>query len=241
MTGDADASSRSQGRLAGVVRRLMRGAREGALATSGADGYPFASLVTVATDLDGSLILLLSGLADHTKNLLKDPRCSLLLKAHEGGLPNPQTGARVTVIGRLEQTDDEDCAKRFLARHPGAALYAGFADFSFYRMDLEQVRYVGGFAAAATVPGKKILLAKKTVKAFEKVQGELLDLLNGKEQGRLAMACRKQVSGRGKKWKALSLDPDGVDVACGARQGRLDFDGPVDGQDTFWQALNNLI
>ncbi len=137
----------------GSVRALMRGMRAGALATEASGGkgagFPFASLVTLGWDIDASPIFLFSDLADHTRNIRANPSASLLVAA-QTGLKNPQTGARVSLLmGRVKPTRLARHARRFLARHPQARSYAGFADFNFYRMAVSRARYVGGFAKAA--------------------------------------------------------------------------------------------
>ena len=137
----------------GSVRALMRGMRAGALATEASGGkgagFPFASLVTLGWDIDASPIFLFSDLADHTRNIRANPSASLLVAA-QTGLKNPQTGARVSLLmGRVKPTRLARHARRFLARHPPARSYAGFADFNFYRMAVSRARYVGGFAKAA--------------------------------------------------------------------------------------------
>lgn len=142
-----------------ISRALVRRCRAASLATvltGKRQGWPYASLVSVACATDASPLLLLSTLADHTRNLAQDNRASLLFE-EASGLDNPQTGPRVTVTGRLHPDQEEETAQRFLARHPGAALYAGFADFSFYRMDVERAHYVGGFGKSKWVSEKKFL------------------------------------------------------------------------------------
>jgi len=87
-----------------LAKQLLRGVRAGALATLGReDGFPFASLVTVATDLDGSPLLLMSRLSTHTLNLERDPSASLLLA--QGGKGDPLAHPRLTVIGRVQRTE----------------------------------------------------------------------------------------------------------------------------------------
>src|SRR4051795_3349086 len=109
----------------GISKSLLRAIRAGALATlDRAGGVPFASLVTVATDHDGSPLLLTSRLSVHTQNLEQDPRASILLA--EGGKGDPLAHPRLTVVGRAARTSDERVRARFLARHPKARLYAGF-------------------------------------------------------------------------------------------------------------------
>src|SRR3954452_20877656 len=127
-------------------RRLLRAARAGTLATS-AKGQPFASLVTPACSPDLSVLLLLSSLSEHTRHLMADPRCSVLV-AGNAQTVNPQTAPRLTVTGVAEQVQDAALKARFLAVHPYAALYADFGDFGLWRIKPAAGLYVGGFARA---------------------------------------------------------------------------------------------
>src|SRR5690349_3113142 len=99
-----------------VARNLIREARSGALATLTKAGDPYCSLVNVATSPDGAPLLLLSRLALHTKNVLADPRVSLMLDARREG--DPLEGARVSLIGTAEATEDPHARRRYLARQP---------------------------------------------------------------------------------------------------------------------------
>ncbi len=129
------------------ARKLLRAARVGTLA-SVADGQPFASLVTPACAPDLSVLLLLSDLSEHTRHLRADPRCSVLVAGAPEG-PNPQTAPRVTVTGLAEVAADPALKPRYLAVHPYASLYAGFGDFSLWRIRPLGGLYVGGFGRAA--------------------------------------------------------------------------------------------
>ncbi|MEI9890693.1 MAG: pyridoxamine 5'-phosphate oxidase family protein [Caulobacteraceae bacterium] len=108
------------------------------------DGRPYVSLVLVAFDAGGSPLLLLSRLAQHTKNLLADPRVSLLFDGAEG-LEDPLTGSRLTVLGSIAACADPEALKRYVARHPSAETYAGFSDFRLYRVTTERAHFVAGF------------------------------------------------------------------------------------------------
>ena len=137
-----------------LARRMLAEARDATLATAfvGARpderGWPYASLVLLATDALGMPLLLLSDLAEHTKNLRDDPRVSLLIdgtKGHEDRL----TGSRLTLLGRANVITDEaeraDARARFLACHPSAANYVDFKDFRFHRVTLDRAHLVAGF------------------------------------------------------------------------------------------------
>jgi putative heme iron utilization protein len=132
-------------------RTLIGAVRTGSLATIGDGGFPFGSLVSHAVDPSGRPLLLLSDLAEHSRNLAGDPRASLM--ATEVGTGDPLALARVTVIGRVGelQGDERAAALEIYQEAQPGAFYAGFADFRLYRLDVESVRYVGGFGRMSWV------------------------------------------------------------------------------------------
>jgi putative heme iron utilization protein len=134
--------------FAGEAAALIVAARVASLATV-ADGMPHVALVTPAL-LDAAPLLLLSELSSHTRNLQANPACSLLL-AGQPTSENPQTAPRVTLSGRAVPVPRAAAEAAFLATHPYAALYAGFTDFGYWRLDVSKADYVGGFAAAAAL------------------------------------------------------------------------------------------
>src|SRR5580700_1084127 len=143
-----------------VAKDLLRATRAGALATIDRNtGHPFASLVNVATDSDGSPLILVSKLSTHTANLEVDGRASLLLATTGKG--DPLAHPRLTLIGTFTQIARDDAQepnirRRFLSRHPKSELYAGFADFSFWRMHLVSAHLNAGFARAVDLKGEDI-------------------------------------------------------------------------------------
>jgi hypothetical protein len=124
----------------------MRAASSASLATV-SDGQPAVSLVTPAIAPDGAVLLWLSALSEHTRQLSRDPRCSLLFQGVPEG-PNPQTAPRVTVTGLAERIEDAELKSRWLARHPYAALYAEFGDFFLWRIVPQGGLAVLGFGRA---------------------------------------------------------------------------------------------
>ena len=134
-----------------TTRQLLREARFGTLATINENGYPFASLVTFALDRAQTPFLLVSRLSGHTKHLLADPRCSLLVG--ESGKGDPLAHARITIqcsASIVDRASDENIILRtlFLARHPKAALYIDFADFLYIRLTMMEASLNGGFGKA---------------------------------------------------------------------------------------------
>jgi putative heme iron utilization protein len=142
-----------------AVRKLVRGARHGLLSTSGLEpaGFPYGSLVPVAATAAGEPVLLISPLAQHTKNLLKDPRASLLVLDPTEG--DPQQAARATVLGTLRLLDGAEEAEaraRYLAVHGEAGMYFDL-NFQLWGLAPLEARYVGGFGAAAWVSGSELV------------------------------------------------------------------------------------
>lgn len=220
-------SSRAATDPAVAARGLMRRGRSAALATRLAEGggapqqgWPYASLVTVAVDLDATPILLLSELADHTRNLVDDSRASLLFE-EASRRRNPQTGARVTVLGRIEKTDHPRHARRFLARHPDAALYAGFKDFHFYVLRAERARFVGGFGRARWIEGRDLLLQQTEVLA--EAEPAIVEHMNRNHAATAALYAQKLLGRRGANWFLTGVDPEGADLRSGMSFARLAF------------------
>lgn len=140
---------------ASTCRELASRARFAALATISRDppGFPFATLVAVAFDARGRPLLLLSRLAEHTKNLEESARASLLVTE---AAPDPLAAGRMTLVGtcaRVPAEEIEPVRTTFLAVHPEAKGYAAFADFGFWRIDVGGVRWVGGFGRMDWVTG----------------------------------------------------------------------------------------
>jgi putative heme iron utilization protein len=108
------------------------------------EGYPYGSFVTVAFD-EGNPVFLISGLAEHTKNLERDPRASLLVA--ESGADDPLANGRVTMLGPCTRVEGGGGSARdaFLAAHPNAAYYADFRDFAFWKLHVNAIRYIGGY------------------------------------------------------------------------------------------------
>jgi hypothetical protein len=142
-----------------AVRKLVREARHGLLSTNGLEpaGIPYGSLVPVASTGAGEPVLLISHLAQHTKNLVADGRASLLvLEPTEG---DPQQAPRASVLGRARRLEGEEESKaraRFLAVHPDAERYFEL-NFQLWAIAPVEARFIGGFGAAAWVSGSELV------------------------------------------------------------------------------------
>ena len=149
---------------AAACRLLASGATFGTLATAARDpaGHPFATLVALAFDPRAQPLLLLSDLAEHTKNLRVDARASLLV-VDSNASSDPLAGFRMTLVGSCIEipTDESDAARGiYLGCHPEAASYARFADFTLWRLDVASVRWIAGFGRMQWLSGDAYAGAK---------------------------------------------------------------------------------
>lgn len=144
--------------LADEIRQLMRASRRATLGSlTERDGhiFPFASLVVPAIAADAAPILLISDLADHSKNLRRQPQASLLFDGTLD-LAEPLTGGRVSLLGEVAITTDAGDRAAYLAQNPSAELYAGFSDFSFYRFTIREALFVAGFGRIHRLAGSEV-------------------------------------------------------------------------------------
>ena len=140
-----------------ILRQLIHSRMIAALGTLH-QVVPFVSMVTYAAARDGSLILHVSRLAAHTRDMLDSPEVSLLIAESEGSGKMPQALARVTVQGRAKMLDRDsekytDARAVYLSRFPDAAPLFEFSDFSIFVIKPVSARLIAGFSQAVTITG----------------------------------------------------------------------------------------
>jgi len=214
-----------------VAKTLLRVTRAGALATIDRNtGHPFASLVNVATDSDGSPLILISRLATHTANLEADGRASVLLASTGKG--DPLTHPRLTVIGRFAEIDRADpqepqLRRRFLACHPKSELYAGFGDFAFWKLEAVSAHLNGGFARAADLKASDVLTDVADARDLIENETSAVAHMNQDHADAVRLYATKLCGGPDGAWRLTGLDPDGLDLSLGAATLRLPFEQRV--------------
>jgi heme iron utilization protein len=209
-----------------LAKHLLRTIRAGGLATLDREaGFPFASLVTVGTDCDGSPLLLMSRLAAHTGNLEADPRASILLA--QGGKGDPLAHPRLTVLGRITRSEEPRVRSRFLARHPKANLYAGFADFSFWRMEMSGGHLNGGFARAVTLSSEQLRTDVSGAEALLDIEESAVAHMNEDHREALGLYATRLAEAPAADWRTTGLDPEGLDLAAGDLTARVEFGRPI--------------
>ncbi len=226
-----------------LARHLLRTARSGTLATLQHDGAPFASLVSLATDTDGAPLLLVSQLSNHTRQLAREARCSLLLS--QPGKGDPLAHPRLTVTGTAERIERESVAgirirRRFLSRQPKAALYADFADFSFWRITPVHFYLNGGFARAWDGPASEVLSPADHAVIVEGLEESALAHMNEDHREALRLYASKLCDAADGAWRASGIDPEGLDLALGDLTARVLFASPVLDAGALRHALAEL-
>jgi putative heme iron utilization protein len=227
-----------------TAKSLIRSGKQGALATLAKDsGDPYCSLVNVATAADSSPVLLISGLALHTKNILADSRVSLMIDERRAG--DPLEGARVMIAGRAEKVSDEAALepirRRYLSRHPGAEQFAGFPDFAFFAIDVRDVHLVAGFGRIVTLTRAQVLTDISGAADVLAGEASAVAHMNEDHMEANALYATKLLGGADGAWRITGLDPDGADLALGDATLRLPFPERVTSATALRKTLVALV
>jgi putative heme iron utilization protein len=138
------------------ARTLLHLGRIGSLSTLSRklQGFPFGSVMPYGLDENGHPVFLISTMAMHTQNLQADPRSSLLVTQPDAS-GDPLGASRVTLMGNalpIPKPEVAEARSLYLIRYPNSKHWVDFEDFSFYRMDVMDIYYVGGFGVMGWVP-----------------------------------------------------------------------------------------
>lgn len=214
-----------------LAKTLLRSARYGALAVlDPASGGPLASRVAVATDLDGTPLILVSSLSAHTGALLADARCSLLLG--EPGKGDPLAHPRITLVctaSKLEPGTDGHARgrRRYLNRQPKAKLYADFGDFAFFRLDPSRASLNGGFGKAYTLDRADLLTLGTVTDDLAASEQRAVDHMNDDHLDAIAIYATHYAKAEPGAWELTGIDADGIDLADSDDVRRVFFPAPL--------------
>ncbi|QKK18479.1 HugZ family protein [Rhizobium indicum] len=199
-----------------LARVLLRSARHAAIAVLDPEtGFPFASRVLIATDIDGTPVILVSQLSAHTRALAKDLRASLL--TGEPGKGDPLAYPRLTTQCVAEPVERgnafyERIRTRFLARHTKAKLYIDFPDFLFFRLKPEKASLNGGFGRAYQLDGNDLIIQSAANEEIAAGATEAVrDLVERHPDVEESLAIRLEAPKSG-SWRICGIDPSGFDM-----------------------------
>jgi hypothetical protein len=206
-----------------LARRLWTGAFRGLISThSLADpGYPFGSVVPFCLDAGGLPILLLSPLAQHSRNLAADPRCALTV--HDAEADDVQRSARLTCPADCSPLPAEDAAaaRRYLRYFPHTRGYFESLGFRFYRLVPRRFHFNGGFATARWLGTERVLAAR----GFDELtESDLVEHVERRHPRTLHTCWR---AGTHDEVRVAGIDPWGLDLGRGERLQRLHFQQPI--------------
>jgi len=225
-----------------LARSLLRRSRQGALATLMAgSGDPYCSLVNVASHADGSPILLISRLALHTKNILGDPRVSLMLDERVEG--DPLEGSRIMLAGRAEEaaaSDLEIFRRRYLNAHPSAEVFVDFKDFSLFRIRPSGMHLVAGFGRIVDLEPAQFLTDIADAGALLEAEQGAIEHMNADHREAMSLYATRLLGAEPADWHCTGCDPDGLDLQAGTKTLRLDFPQRVTGPGELRKVLVRL-
>jgi putative heme iron utilization protein len=221
------------------AKKLLREGRSGALATlMVGSGNPYCSLVNVATAADGSPLLLISGLALHTKNILADSRVSLMLDERKEG--DPLEGARVMLMGTAAKTEDPAARRRYLARHPSAEMFASFGDFAFYEIKLSGAHLVAGFGRIVDLPPAGLLTEVAGAEPLLEAEPEIVAHMNEDHAETCRLYATKLLGAADGPWRCVGCDPEGLELQMERTALRLLFPQRINSPGVLRQVLKQL-
>lgn len=208
------------------ARKFLRSTRSAVLSTHSArfEGYPFGSITPFVLDHDGSPLILISTIAEHTKNIQKNPRVSLI--AFDPAAPDLQAGGRLTLLGDATPVpkDEATTRSRYLRYFPQAAQYFDMHDFLFHRITVKQARYIGGFGNIHWVAPDAL---KPPANQLAEHEAAILDHMNADHADSLSAYCRHWRGITPGKVIMLGIDTDGFDVRADDHLLRFAFETPV--------------
>jgi heme iron utilization protein len=208
------------------ARKFLRTTRNGGLSTHSArfEGYPFGSIAPFVLDHAGCPLILISTMAEHTKNIRKDPHVSLI--AFDLANPDMQAGARLTLLGEAVVTDKQDDAlrARYLRYFPMAEQYFDMHDFLFHRIEIKQARYIGGFGNIHWISGDEL---RPPANSLGLQENAILEHMNSDHVDSLIAYCRHVHGIEVNEAAMIGIDVDGFDVRAEGMLLRFDFDNPV--------------
>ncbi len=222
-----------------AAKKLLREGRSGALATlMTGSGDPFCSLVNIATDPAGAPLLLLSTLAVHTKNILADARVSLMLDERKEG--DPLEGARVMLMGKAVVAGDAAARAAYLRRQPEAEMFAGFADFAFYRIEIGAAHLVAGFGRIVDLSSRDVLTDLSDAQELVAAEAGAIYHMNADHADACRLYATKLLGGPEGDWRCVGIDPEGIELQQGRAALRLPFPQRVTGPGPLRAVLKDL-
>lgn len=220
--------------LALEALQFLRTTHSGVLSTFSSKfaGYPFGSVAPFVLDHSGQPVILISTIAEHTQNIIANPKVSLLVFAGDDDL---QANARLTLIGQAVKIDkaDDNLRARYLRYLPQAASYFDMHDFNFYRIEIAQVRYIAGFGKMGWLSGNSLSGEQRSADSqLASQETAIIEHMNADHVHSLIAYCKHFHGVNATHAEMLGIDSDGFDVKVDLSEGRtqilrFNFEQPI--------------
>lgn len=211
--------------LASEARLFLRSTHSAILSTNSVKmgGYPYGSVAPFVLDHDGQPLILISTIAEHTKNIIADCKTSLLVFS---GAEDLHANARLTLMGNAEQTDKNDplLRARYLRYFPSAEQYFEAHDFYFYRIQIQQARYIAGFGRMSWIDGAELRSSRTPLIAQE---AGIIEHMNTDHQDNMKAYCLHFYAVSTRTIEMLGIDCDGFDLRTDEQILRFNFEHPI--------------
>jgi len=205
--------------LSTEARKFLRSTHSGILSTHSTrfEGYPFGSVAPFVLDHQCQPVILISNIAEHTRNIIANPKVSLLVFA---GAEDLQANARLTLLGeaaRIDKNEDANLRARYLRYLPQAASYFDMHDFAFYRIRIQQARYIGGFGKMSWLSDADLLSDMPAAESpLAGQETGIIEHMNADHAENLVNYCRHYHGIDAGHVQMLGIDCDGFDVSASA-------------------------
>jgi putative heme iron utilization protein len=208
-----------------AARQLLNHQGVGVLSTHSVDvaGYPFGSVTPYAINYDGEPILLISEVAQHTRNIKHNNRVSLTV--FDRRADDPQAASRLTWIGDAEKVgaSDKSAQQRYLQYYPSSRSYFDTHDFSFYLIRLRRARFIGGFGQIYWIEPKEMPASNP----FRESESGIIEHMNMDHREALLHYSNVLKGVPAKEVIMTGIDGEGFDMLADGRRLRIDFDSPI--------------
>ena len=233
--------------LAKEALQFLRSTRSGVLSTFSTKftGYPFGSVAPFVLDHSGQPIILISTIAEHTHNIIANPKVSLLVFAGDDDL---QASGRLTIMGEAKQIDKEDAdlRSRYVRYLPQAESYFDMHDFSFYRIEVTQARYIAGFGKMGWISRDAMLTAELSENSpLAAQETAIIEHMNADHVHSLIAYSKHFHNVNATHAEMLGIDADGFDAKVNTAEGqtqtlRFNFDQPIQDAQSARMALVSM-
>ena len=199
--------------LALEAKQFLRSTRSGVLSSFSAKfaGYPFGSVMPFVLGHDCQPIVLISTIAEHTKNIIANPKVSLLVFA---GAEDLHANGRLTLIGEAEQLDknDADLMARYCRYFPESTGYLAMHDFQFYRIHIAQARYIAGFGKMSWMAGDKLVHINPQSNEIAALETSMIEHMNADHIESMLLYCQHFHGVTPNRVQLIGVDSDGFDI-----------------------------